>query len=61
MTLRPYTPNDAEALLAVFRKNVPAAFAEAEIDEYASFLPKNGDPHFVAEYKGQVVGRVAAT
>ena len=54
--IRPYVSADAERLLAIFRKNVPVAFAEAEIDEYASFLSKNDDPYLVAEYKGQVAG-----
>jgi len=56
VTLRPYIPADAEQLLSVFRKNVPVAFAETEVDEYAGFLPKNNDPYFVAECNGQVVG-----
>lgn len=56
ITLRPYLPTDAEPLLTVFRKNVPVAFAEVEIDEYARFLPQNNDPYFVAERNGQVVG-----
>ena len=56
MTLRPYIPSDAEPLLAVFRKNVPVAFAAHEIDEYAAFLPKNTDPYFVVEQSGPVVG-----
>jgi ribosomal protein S18 acetylase RimI-like enzyme len=56
MTLRPYVPSDAQALIAVFRKNVPVAFAEKEIDEYAHFLLSNNDPYFVAENNGQVAG-----
>ena len=56
MLLRPYIATDAEWLLTVFRNNVPMAFAEAEIDEYARFLSQNKDPYFVAEHNGQVVG-----
>lgn len=56
LTLRPYFPADAESLLTVFRKNVPVAFTEHEIGEYAAFLPKNTDPYFVVEQSGQVVG-----
>lgn len=56
MILRPYVPADAEALLAVFRKNVPVAFAENEVDDYAQFLLSNNDPYFVAEDNGRVVG-----
>ena len=46
----------AFVVLTVFRKNVPVAFAEHEIAEYAAFLPKNTDPYFVVENAGQVVG-----
>ncbi|WP_080240615.1 GNAT family N-acetyltransferase [Spirosoma rigui] len=56
MTVRNYTPNDAAALLAIFRKNIPDAFGEHEIDDYAGFLPKNQDPYFVAEHDGRVTG-----
>jgi ribosomal protein S18 acetylase RimI-like enzyme len=56
MNVRNYTPDDAESLLAIFRKNVPAAFGEQEIDDYAGFLPKNKDPYFVAESNGRVTG-----
>ncbi|GAB2560335.1 GNAT family N-acetyltransferase [Spirosoma areae] len=56
MTIRPYRPTDADDLLAVFRKNVPVAFAENEIADYAGFLQTNADPYFVAEHNEQVVG-----
>lgn len=56
MTLRSYIPDDAEQLLAIFQKNVPVAFGEHEIADYAAFLPANTDPYFVVEITGQVVG-----
>ncbi len=56
MIIRPYEPADAAILVRLFRKNVPTAFGENEIAEYADFLPNNTDPYFVAEYNGQVVG-----
>lgn len=54
--VRLYTPEDADPLLAIFRKNIPESFGENEIDAYAAFLPANSDPYFVAEYKGAVAG-----
>ena len=56
MTIRPYESTDTETLVRVFRKNVPIAFGENEIAEYADFLTKNTDPYFVADHNGQVVG-----
>ncbi|RIV17948.1 GNAT family N-acetyltransferase [Fibrisoma montanum] len=56
MNIRAFKSTDAEALLTVFRKNVPHAFAEEEVDDYATFLQTNTDPYFVAEHTGQVVG-----
>lgn len=56
ITIRPFQPADTELLLTVFRKNVPAAFGESEVADYAEFLRVNSDPYFVAEHNGQVVG-----
>lgn len=54
--IRPYQSTDVEMLLRIFRSNVPTAFGENEVDEYAHFLHTNTDPYFVAEHNGQVVG-----
>ena len=56
MHIRPFKPTDAEPLLTVFRKNVPQAFAEEEVDEYATFLQTYTDPYYVADHEGQIVG-----
>ncbi|MBC3783920.1 GNAT family N-acetyltransferase [Spirosoma utsteinense] len=56
MHIRPYRPGDADPLLAIFRKNIPESFGQNEIDAYATFLPVNTDPYFVAEYEGEVAG-----
>lgn len=56
MPIRPFQPADAEPLLTVFAKNVPDAFDENEVAEYADFLTTNTDPYFVAERDGRVVG-----
>ena len=54
--IRPYQLTDAEPLLAIFRQNVPTAFGNSEVDDYADFLRINTDPYFVAEHNGRVVG-----
>lgn len=54
--IRPYTSADFDSLLAIFRKNVPAAFGESEVADYADFLRINPDPYFVGERNGRVVG-----
>lgn len=56
MTIRPYQPSDADALLIIFRKNVPQAFGEEEVSDYAEFLQTLNLPYFVAEQDGRVMG-----
>jgi|GEM_PF-6171891 len=56
MEVRPFDSSDAEQLLIVFRKSVPAAFGANEVDEYAEFLRTNTDPYFVATYQEKAVG-----
>ncbi|MBC7570948.1 MAG: GNAT family N-acetyltransferase [Spirosoma sp.] len=51
-----YQSADETPLLTIFRKNVPAAFGESEVADYADFLRVNPDPYFVAEHNGQLVG-----
>jgi len=54
--IRPWQVADTEPLLAVFRKNVPTAFGESEVAEYADFLTTCQEPYVVAEHEGRVVG-----
>lgn len=56
MQIRPYQPADLDSLLVIFRKNVPHAFGENEVGEYADFMRTNTSPYFVAEHDGQVLG-----
>lgn len=56
MRLRPYLAADAEPLLTIFRKNVPVAFAQFEVEAYATFVCTNNDPYCVVEQAGQVLG-----
>lgn len=56
MTIRPYQADDADALLTIFRKNVPNAFGAEEVTEYEQFMRTLDLPYFVAEHDGRVVG-----
>lgn len=56
MTIRPFSPTDTDALVRVFQKNVPKAFGESEVADFADFLRSNTDPYFVAEQDGRVLG-----
>lgn len=56
MQIRGYQTQDATGLSDVFRKNIPDAFAQFELDEYVDFLRTNTDPYFVAELDGRLVG-----
>ncbi|AQG79685.1 GNAT family N-acetyltransferase [Spirosoma montaniterrae] len=56
MLIRPYEPTDTEALMGVFRKNVPHAFGEEETADYIQFLQDMPVSYVVAEHAGQLVG-----
>lgn len=56
MDIRPYSPSDREACLALLRSNVPEHFSPAEADELARFLDALPGPYFVAEEDGRIVG-----
>jgi N-acetylglutamate synthase-like GNAT family acetyltransferase len=47
MHLRPYTPEDHVACLAIFDSNTPDYFAASERSEFASFLDDYTSPYFV--------------
>lgn len=54
MHLRPYTPADREACLALFASNVPDYFAQIERDDFIDTLD-NIDDYFVLELDGEGV------
>ncbi|GAB3996018.1 hypothetical protein GCM10028807_37710 [Spirosoma daeguense] len=56
MHIRPFERSDSDELLDIFRKSVPEAFGENEINEYAEFLKTYSDPYFAAEQDGEIVG-----
>lgn len=55
MLLRPYQRSDRDAVLAVFRSNVPASFTEAEEADFLRFLDGETGPYFVLEHEERVL------
>ncbi|WAS91378.1 GNAT family N-acetyltransferase [Nannocystis punicea] len=60
--IRPYTPADREACLALLRSNIPEHFSPAEEAELARFLDALPGPYFVVEDGGRLIasGGIAA-
>ena len=56
MSIRPYKPTDFDALLTVFRNNVPDAFGAGEEADYVDFLGRLPVPYVVYEQDGRVLG-----
>lgn len=56
-TLRPYTPTDAPACLALFDTNVPRYFAPHERHDFATYLlhPHRAHDYLVIEHNGHLV------
>ena len=55
--IRPYTPADLEACLAVFDTNVPRYFISKEREEFRAFLENPPGPYLVLEdEQGVIVG-----
>jgi hypothetical protein len=55
MRLRPYTQADRDAVLAVFRSNIPGSFESHEEPEFLRFVDKALGPYWVVEQDGRVV------
>jgi len=57
MQIRPYTHADLEAVVAVFRSNIPKYFGPSEEPELREFLADvQSQDYFVIEIAGEVVG-----
>ncbi|PWH11941.1 MAG: N-acetyltransferase [Anaerolineae bacterium] len=56
LTLRPYTPADQPACLAIFESNTPKYFHPTERLDFEQFLEKLPCPFFVVEMQEQIVG-----
>ncbi|HRW98280.1 MAG TPA: GNAT family N-acetyltransferase [Cyclobacteriaceae bacterium] len=54
--IRPYTINDREQVVAVFKQNVPKYFDADEEADLLDYLHKHGDTYFVMEDGGQIIG-----
>lgn len=56
-TLRPYTPTDAPACLALFDTNVPRYFAPHERQDFATYLlhPDRTHDYLVIDHNGELV------
>ncbi|MBZ4422051.1 GNAT family N-acetyltransferase [Myxococcus sp. RHSTA-1-4] len=55
MKLRPYTREDRDAVLAVFRSNIPGSFEPHEEPEFLRFVDTAPGPYWVVEEAGRVV------
>lgn len=55
LVFRPYAPQDRDAVLAVFRSNVPRYFAAAEERDVEAVLAGALGPHWVGLEDGRVV------
>ncbi|PCC73016.1 Ribosomal protein S18 acetylase RimI [Nannocystis exedens] len=62
MLIRPYTPADREACLALLRSNIPEHFSSGEEPDFARYLDSLPGPYFVVEDGGRIVagGGIAA-
>lgn len=56
MNIRPYTPDDLDALVVIFRSNIPKYFTPEEEPGLYSFINDRLDDYYVAEVGGEVVG-----
>lgn len=56
LRLRPYTPKDQPACLALFDSNTPLFFSPAERPDFEHFLQNLPGPFFVVESDGEIVG-----
>lgn len=56
MTIRAYNPGDKPAVLALFRLNTPAFFAESEEEDLEYYLEHEAHHYFVLEVDGLLAG-----
>ncbi|QQS32101.1 MAG: GNAT family N-acetyltransferase [Acidobacteriota bacterium] len=54
--IRPYSAGDLEAVIAIFRSNIPKYFVESEESELREFLADSVENYYVIELNGEVVG-----
>ena len=56
MDVRPYSPADRAACLAVFDSNTPRFFNPSERPDFEKFLDAVDSPYFVMEHEGAIAG-----
>ena len=56
MSIRPYTPDDLGAVVAIFRSNIPKYFGPGEESDLREFLAEERDEYFLIETEGEIVG-----
>ena len=56
MEIRPYRNEDLEAVVAIFRSNIPKYFTTAEEAGLYEFLDGYAEDYYVIEASGEVVG-----
>jgi hypothetical protein len=54
--IRAYIPSDETALLQILKLNIPAYFAETEINDLKAYLNTEVERYFVVELNNQIVG-----
>lgn len=54
MNIRPYTPEDRDAVLALLRSNTPEYFAPEEEPDLVSYLQTDSEHYFVLEADGKI-------
>ena len=55
MNLRPYTPDDLESVVSIFRSNIPKYFGSGEEPGLRNFLATRTEHYFVGEIDGEIV------
>ena len=56
MNIRPYSPDDLEKVVRVFRSNIPKYFVPEEENGLRDFLSKHAGGYFACEIGNDVVG-----
>lgn len=54
--IRKFRPQDASAVISIFRENTPDFFAPEEQTDLERFLQANGENYWVIEEKGSIAG-----
>lgn len=54
--IRPYRPTDLEAVVSIFRSNIPKYFTPEEEPGLRDYLGEHAEHYYVLESEGEVVG-----